>query len=98
MVTGVTASTSWAEQPAMSTSTGGVGGAISVEDLRGDRAERRAAAAPVPASDDRVAGVAAGGDGRLERHLAQQRRTDLVGQRLAAALAEQRVATRRGRT
>ena len=46
----------------------------------------------------RPTGVAAGGHGRLERHLTEQRDADLVGQRRAAAGAEQRRSARRGRT
>ncbi len=67
-----------------------------VDDLAGDRAElvgRQARAV----DRHRSAGVATGRDGRLERHLAEQLDTDLVGQRLAAAGAEQRRTRRRAR-
>ena len=74
-----------AEQPAMFT-----GGATSVT-IRSAMARNASAAGPSPCEHHRLAGVAAGGDRRLERHLAEQLDADLVGQRLPAARAEQRV-------
>ena len=41
--------------------------------------------------DDRPTGVAAGAQLGHERHLTEQRHLELVGELLAAALAEQRV-------
>ena len=60
-----------------------------VDDVGRDRAERLGGG-PV-AQGDRGARVAAGRHRRLERDRPEQRHADLVGQRLAAALAEQRV-------
>ena len=60
------------------------GGTVSVTS-RSAMARNASAAGPPPPSTTGVAGVAAGGDRRLERHLAEQLDADLVGQRLAAA-------------
>ena len=72
-----------AEQPAMFT-----GGATSSMILRAI-ARNSSAAAPDAIDRDRPARVAAGRDSGLERHPTEQFDADLVGQRLAAARAEQ---------
>ena len=73
-------------QPDMSTSGVAWAGHDLVE-AGGDRRElrRRRPAVGGLGEGDRSAGVAALGDGGLERHLAEQRNADRVGERLAAA-------------
>ena len=80
-----------AEQPAMAT-----GGTSVVDEAVGDGAEGVGGVAR--AERDGRAGVAAGGDGRLERDRAEERDAGLGGQRRAAALAEQGVGGRRARS
>ena len=78
-----------AEQPAMSgPSTGAAAGTTASS--RSAIARTADAAGPVVVEGDRAPGVAAGRHRRLERHLAEQRHADLVGERLPTAGAEQR--------
>ena len=58
---------------------------------------RKASAAGALAEHDRLAVVAAGGHGRLERDLTEQRHAGVGGQLGAAALAEEAVGRRRAR-
>ena len=90
---GSTAASRRAVQPDMSTSAVGVRRHDVVE-AGGDRRER-CAARPRSAASASATGRPASppaGHGGLERHLAEQRHADLVGQRLPTAGPEQRVA------
>ena len=74
----------------MSTSDSVTGGAMSVA-RRSAMARNSFAAGPVAVERHRSTFVVAGGDGGFDRDPPDERCADRLGQRLAAALAEQRI-------